>query len=149
MQRAGKIFALAAVFFVLFFTVAYVSRAFAYPKPQNVPTFNIPDHGVTIAIWAESSIVGQFIGVFELQNGDWKVCNSCFTNPEFPDMNSAVTAVGGPPNYVALKVPEINAILAARYPAIGTPGTILQQVTGVLNGYAIRFVNGVPNLYKP
>jgi hypothetical protein len=129
--------------------LSLTTGANAYTKPQMVPTFNVVDHGVTIAIWAEQSIVGQFIGVFELQGTSWNLCNQCYTNPEYPLMDPAVVAAGGPDAYVASKVGSLNSILAARYPAIGGAQTMLQKVTSAVGAYGIKYVNGVPQLYKP
>jgi len=133
---------------VILMLVFGCSAANAYTKPQGAPEVVIPSRGVTVAIWAEMTGVGHGIGVFErVGTGAWTLCGQCFL-AEYPTMDGPVAAAGGALPYVASKVPELNAILASRYPATGAPstGSAIDRVNQALGSFALGLVNGSPVL---
>ena len=126
----------------------FSTAANAYTKPQGAPEIAVPNHGVVVAIFAAQTPVGHGIGVFEQRGNDWYLCGQCVI-AEYPTMDGPVAAAGGALPYVASKVPELNAILAARYPATGAPstGSAIDRVNQALSGsFALGLVNGSPVL---
>lgn len=127
----------------------FSTAANAYTKPVGAPEIVVPNHGVTVAIFAAQTPVGHGIGVFEYKpaQNDWYLCGVCII-PEYPTMDNPVAAAGGPGPYVASKLPELNAILASRYPAIGgePTGSAMDRVNQAVGNYALRLVNGSPQL---
>lgn len=127
----------------------FSTAANAYTKPQGAPEVVIPSRGVTVAIWADQTAVGHGIGIFERAGtGAWTLCGQCFL-AEYPTMDGPVAAAGGAVPYVASKVPELNTILAARYPATGAPstGSAIDRVNQALSGsFALGLVNGSPQI---
>lgn len=120
-----------------------------YPKPANAPTVFVPSHGVEVGVWAAQTAVGHGIGIFERStSGAWVLCAQCLVSPEYPTLDSAVAAAGGAGPYVAGKLADINAVLSIRYPVVAPEptGTTLDRVNGALAGYAVRLVNGVPQV---
>ena len=133
---------------VILMLVFGCSAANAYTKPQGAPEVVIPSRGVTVAIWAEMTSIGHGIGIFErVGTGAWTLCGQCFL-AEYPTMDGPVAAAGGPEAYVASKVPELNAILAARYPSVSAPptGSAIDRVNQALAGSVLRLVDGSPQL---
>ena len=117
-----------------------------YTQPPGAPQIVVPNYGVTVSVFAAATGVGQGIGVFELRSTGWYLCGQCLASPQFPTMDAAVTAAGGPGPYIETVRPQINSILASRYPAIGPqpPTTAMGAVNQALGSYTIRMVNGVP-----
>lgn len=134
------------------FTVAcsWCSEAHAagYPKPAGVPEVYVPNYGVTVAVAALHTSIGDGIGVLENNgNGVWTLCGICLVDGAIPNLNADVAAVGGTGPYVASKLAALNNILSARYPEIGGgPVTTLDQVNQALQGMQLRLVNGSPVL---
>lgn len=131
-------------------SLSLITQAQAFTKPTGIPVYSIPDYNVTIAIWVDQHPVGgAAIMIFELQNDNWVNCSICVITP-WSGLTQDVPAAGGPEAYVLSKLPEINVILAQRFPAIGGPPvTMPQKVNAVLMGYAYAIVNGSPALIKP
>lgn len=130
----------------------FSTSANAYTKPQGAPEVFVPNHGVTVAIFAAQTAIGHGIGVFEYKpaQNDWTLCGTCFL-AEYPTMDSAVDAAGGPGPYVESKRAAINAILASRYPAVSGPstGSTIDRVNQALAaGSVLRLVDGSPQLGK-
>lgn len=126
----------------------FSTAADAYTKPQGAPEVFIPNYGVTAAVFAAQTPVGHGLGVFERKpDGSWYLCGQCVL-AEYPTMDNPVVAAGGPGPYIASKLPELNAILAARYPAIGgePSGSTMDRVNQALAGYVLGLVNGGPQL---
>lgn len=127
----------------------FSTAANAYTKPQGVPEIAVPNHGVTVAVFAAQTPVGHGIGVFEYKpaQNDWYLCGICII-AEYPSLDGPVAAAGGPGPYVESKRTEINAILASRYPAISAPstGSAIDRVNQALAGSVLRLVDGSPQL---
>lgn len=115
-----------------------------YMKPAGAPEAFLPSHNATVSVFAVQTAIGHGIGVFELRSGTWFLCGTCII-AEFPNMDQAVAAAGGPGPYVASKLSAINAILASRYPN-SEPVTTIGRVNQALGIYRIGVVNGVPVL---
>lgn len=124
------------------------AHAAGYPKPAGVPEVYVPNYGVTVAVGAVHTAIGDGIGVLENNgSGVWTLCGICLADPAIPNLDADVAAAGGTSAYVASKLSALNAILAARYPAIGGgPVTTLDQVNQALQSQALRLVNGSPVL---
>lgn len=137
---------------LLFSNALFGGAAYAagYTKPAGVPTLVLPSHGVEVGVWAAQTPLGHGIGVFErsLNGTVWTLCNSCLPSAETSTLDGPVNAAGGPGPYILMKVELLNQVLARRYPAIGSEplGTMLDKVNGAFGSYAIRFVNGAPQL---
>jgi hypothetical protein len=132
---------------VILMLVFGCTAANAYTKPQGAPEIAVPAHGVVVAVFAAQTPVGHGIGVFEQRGNDWYLCGQCVI-AEYPTMDNPVAAAGGAGPYVASKIPELNAILAARYPATGVPstGSAIDRVNQALGAFALGLVNGSPVL---
>lgn len=133
----------------LLMLLAAPASAADYVQPAGAPELFVPGHNVTISVFAARTPVGQGIGILEKRNGAWFLCGQCLVFPEVPSMDAAVKAAGGPVQYVASKRGAINAILASRYPSAADKrsGAALDDVNEALvNGTALRLVNGVPQL---
>lgn len=140
---------LTGIIFTIACTVA--AQAASYPKPSGVPEIYLASKGVTVGVWAAQTAVGHGIGIFEKKDGsaDWSLCFNCLISPELPTMDSAVNGAGGPEAYVASKLPAINATLAAKYSGVSpdlATGMTMERVNGALSSYALRIVNGSPQL---
>ena len=121
--------------------------AAGYPKPAGVPEVYVSNHGVSVAVWAAHTAIGDGIGVFEKSGSDWNLCGYCLVDAAIPNLDADVAAAGGPSGYVQSKLSALNTILAARYPALGGgPVTTLDQVNQALQGMQLRLVNGSPVL---
>lgn len=133
--------------FILAVALLFSTAANAYTKPVGAPEIAVPNHGVVVAIFAAQTPVGHGIGVFEQRGSDWYLCGQCVI-AEYPTMDGPVAAAGGPGPYVESKRAELNAILAARYPAIGgePTGSAIDRVNQAVGNYALRLVNGSPQL---
>jgi len=134
---------------VILMLVFGCSAANAYTKPAGAPEIVVPSKGVTVAIWADQTAVGHGIGIFELRAGTWYLCGTCLVSAEYPTMDAAVNAAGGPEAYVAAKAPAINAKLAALFPPTNAPpsGSTIDRVNQALSGsFALGLVNGSPVL---
>ena len=102
---------------------------------------------MVVAVFAAQTPVGHGIGVFEQRGADWYLCGQCVI-AEYPTMDGPVASAGGAGPYVASKLPEINAILAARFPPIGGPstGSAIDRVNQALGSFALGLVDGSPVL---
>lgn len=135
-------------------SIALTDPVEAYQKPQGIQSLAVPDYNVTIGVWAvKTPLNGDAIGVFEYRPAtqDWSLCGICVTTVETPSMDAAVNAAGGGDPYAQSKLPEVNAILAMRYPVIGpTPTTGIDKVNQALAGghFILVFVDGVPTLIR-
>ena len=128
--------------------LASPALAAGYTKPAGTPEVYLPGYNVTVGVWAVATAIGQGIGVFENKgDGVWNLCGQCLVDAAYPNIDGDVAAAGGPSAYVAAKVPAINAVLKARYPAGTAPVTVLDQVNQALaTSYKIGVVNGSPVL---
>jgi hypothetical protein len=142
---------LAAICVCIFVFGMCVAPVFAYQKPLTIPTFNVPNYNVTIAVFGVQTAIGHSIGVLELQNGDWKLCGTCSAALEYPTFDSVVNAAGGTGPFVLSTIPAVNTILANRYPPIGTPEPVntLNSINTKLSTCIISMVNGVPQFGCP
>lgn len=134
--------------FILAVALLFSTAANAYTKPVGAPEIAVPNYGVSVTIFAAQTPVGHGIGVFERKaDGSLYLCGQCII-PEYPTMDGPVAAAGGPGPYVASKLAEINAIMASRYPAIGgePTGSAMDRVNQAVGNYALRLVNGSPQL---
>ena len=133
----------------LIFALALLSTpayAVDYVQPQGAPQLTLPS-GVTISVFAAQTAIGHGIGIFERDSaGKWILCGTCLPVLEYPTMDPAITAAGGPAAYVASKRDAINAALARRYPASAPPQTGVGGVNQALSANALVMVNGVPTL---
>lgn len=137
---AGCVFTLAC---------AWCSEAHAagYTKPAGAPEVYVPDHGVSVGVWAVQTAIGHGIGVFEKSGNDWVLCGICLVDASIPNLDANVSAAGGAGSYVVGKLPAINAVMAQRYPAVGGgPVSTLDAVNQALQGMGLRLVNGSPVL---
>lgn len=113
---------------LLFSLPAQAQTIFA--KPAGVPTVHVEDYNVTISVWAANTGVGEIVGVFELQGGEWRGCQGCSTAPAYAGLAPQVAAAGGPEAFVrTVAVPAINAILQKRYPPIVSGGVPIANTT--------------------
>ena len=117
--------------------------AFEVTKPVGAPEAYIEEHGVTVAVFAVTSPVGSGIVVGEKKaNGKFEVCGTC--SRFVVDLGAEIAFKGGEIPYIEGMRPEINAILAQRYPPIlePLPGTTpLERLNYALfNSY--RLVGG-------
>lgn len=147
MNKVSKLLVATALAISLSLTSA---GANAYTKPAGIQVFSVPNYGVTIAIWADQHPVsaGGALVLFELQNGNWVSCGMCVV-PPFTSLLNDIAAAGSADNWIMSKLPDINALLATRYPPIGAPTTPIEQTNTALLGFAFKIVNGSPVLFKP
>lgn len=138
---------LAGVFLTMFVQCS-TAEAADYTKPAGAPEVWVESHGVLVSVFAVNTAIGEGIGVFEKRSTGWTLCNFCIVSPETPNMEAEVKANGGPGPYIEAKRPFINDVLTRRYPQVMPPssGSALDEVNRVLNSYAVRLVNGVPQL---
>jgi hypothetical protein len=120
-----------------------------YVQPKGAPEIFVPNHNVTVSIFAIQTPVGHGIGILERRDGAWFLCGQCLISPETPSLEAPVKAAGGADRYVASKRDAINAVLAARYPASGVQRSdrTLESVNEALvKSTVLRLVDGVPQL---
>ncbi|TXH17132.1 MAG: hypothetical protein E6R03_04410 [Hyphomicrobiaceae bacterium] len=147
MNKVSKLLVATALAISLSLTATVAN---AYTKPSGIQVFSVPNYGVTIAIWADQHPVsaGGALVLFELQNGNWVTCGICAV-PPLTSLANDISAAGSAENWVMSKLPDINALLATRYPPIGAPTSPTDQVNTALLGFAFKIVNGSPVLFKP
>lgn len=134
---------------------ALAQQAASFAKPPGIPTAYIQDYNVTIGIWYFSNGLDTYIAEFELHSdGKWYWGDGDLYNPMAFDSDYARLGAAG--LVATVGVPRINAILAARFPPIGSGGGStgggstgggnvqpLDQVNNILGtSYAIKTVNG-------
>lgn len=132
---------------IIFALALLATPAYAvdYVQPQGAPQLTLPS-GLTISVFAVQTPVGHGIGIFERDSaGKWQLCGTCLPVLEYPTMDPAIAAAGGPAAYVASRLPAINDALARRYPATA-PQTGIGGVNQALSSNALVMVNGVPTL---
>lgn len=142
------------LFSFAFFALSLIPQSASaadYSKPATALEFHVEAYNLDIAIWAAMTPVGHVVGVFEkLPTGLYRLCNTCYTNPAYPDFSSAVNSAGNVPTYIQnVILPQVNLILANKYPPLGGgPGSsIFDQVSYALsNLYKITNQNGTPVL---
>lgn len=138
---------LAGILFTVACTWCSSAHAAGYTKPSGTPEVYVPDHGVSVGVWAVQTAIGHGIGVFEKSGSDWVLCGICLVDASIPNLDANVSAAGGAGPYVVSRLPQINALLAQRFPAVGGgPVSTLDAVNQALQGMGLRLVNGSPVL---
>ena len=137
---------------LLFVLSAQPCLAAEYSQPPGAPEIFLPDHNVTVSIFAVQTPVGHGIGILEKRDGAWFLCGRCLVAAEVPSLDAAVKAAGGAERFLASKIEAINAVLAARYPARTSRRSenAFDEVDKALSTTTtLRLVNGVPQLGAP
>lgn len=142
---------IAALFFVLA-SCAPPAYAQTWVKPPNVPTVFVQDYNLTIAVWVQGSVVGNYIAIFELHpDGNWYYGAG---DDQYAGHFDGDYANYGATGWVTnIGMPHINPILAARYPLIGGAPTtpIGTDPVSIVNNtlatsFSLKMVNGIPVL---
>lgn len=139
---------LAGIVFTMACATCSTASAADYTKPVGAPEIFVENHGVTVAVFAVNTPVGEGIGIFEKRATGFYLCGSCLVSPETPSMEAEVAAAGGPGPYIEAKRADINAVLMIRYPAVMPPpnGSALSMVNQSLATNFLRLVDGAPQL---
>lgn len=123
-----------------------------YSQPSGAPQVFIPEHGVTVSVWAIDGVLGDGLAIFEKRvDGTWYLCGQCFPIQEL-NLQNEVNFKGGVVPWIDSQRESINNVLALRYPKIisNSPqpgGSLLNQINFALfNSFKLENSGGQPSL---